>query len=177
MRLEPVRAEAFLTCGFSATAFNFSVKIVCISFDRGWLTQIASAGLSSKKCFMKIKLTPLHHLWILFSLQVTVLLVLLVMFVFFEPRFSHLIRQNQDSDAKVPLIKQRLDEADPDRLHKDALILLDSSSTQSKFVQEMEINVIHLLGLACFLVFVLTSWLGIAAFHLQRASRVGGKSL
>jgi hypothetical protein len=121
---------------------------------------------------MKPKLTPLHHLWILFCLQLAMLMALLVLFAVFQPRFDRLVSQAQEADAKMPLLKQRLDQADSERLHKDALILLDSSATQSKFVQSMETNLIRLLGVACFLLFVITCWLGIITFQLHQASKV-----
>jgi hypothetical protein len=126
------------------------------------------ASVTWRQAIAMRKLTPINHLWILFCLQCVLLVSLLAMFAFFEPRFAHLVTQNQESDSKIPELRQRILQADPERLQKDALILLDSSSAQSQWVQAMENGVIRLLGTVCILVFILTGWLGVIIFQLHK---------
>jgi len=99
------------------------------------------------------------------------LTALLVLYAVFQPRFAHLASQAGEANAKMPLLKQRIDQADSEQLHKDALLLLEGSATQSAFVQSMEIGVMQMLGLACFILGVITCWLGAITFQLHRKSK------
>ena len=118
---------------------------------------------------MKRKLAPVHHLWILFGLQFTILVGLLVVFGFLQAQTARWVSQIHQADARMPLLKQRIDQADPERLHKEAVILLDDSVTQSNHVEAMETDVVRVWSGACIVFSIITCWLGIIAFQLNRA--------
>jgi hypothetical protein len=120
---------------------------------------------------MKRNPTPLQGLWILFFLQVALLAGLLVLFVVFEPHITRSVSQMQEADAKMPFLKQRIDQADFEHLHKDALVLLETSEIQSVSVRSLETNTIRMMGDACFFLGVITCWLGIVAFQLHQKSK------
>jgi hypothetical protein len=118
---------------------------------------------------MKRQMKPLHQLWVLFGLQIAVSICLLVLFAWFHIKMGHLVSHAQQDDAKIPQVRQHLEHDDPDRLHKDALALVDASAAQSQFVQTMETDWPNILGAVWFIFLGTTIWVGRITFQLSRA--------
>jgi septal ring-binding cell division protein DamX len=108
-------------------------------------------------------------LWILFGLQLLSLIFLVIGFAWFEPRLSNTASKIQSNDAKFPSLRQQIsDEQSPEILRKDALTLLDGTSSQSNYVQKMIMTPVKVLGIFCILSFVSTTWLGLCLFYKLR---------
>ena len=118
---------------------------------------------------MKRKLSPLQNLWILLSVQAALFLIVLGMFALFHPKLTHWISQAQQANAKALLVRQRIDQADPEHLHKMALQLLDDRISTAEYVQNMETSVNEMFRDICFVLFGITAWLGAILFQLHRA--------
>jgi hypothetical protein len=119
---------------------------------------------------MTSKLKPLYHLWILFSLQTVMLMGAVIALMAFQPRITETIAKIQETDMKIPILKQRLEQADPEHVRREAILLLNGDAEQSRFVRSMEMSLIQFVRSVCCLLFIITCWLGIIAFQMQRSN-------
>jgi Flp pilus assembly protein TadB len=120
---------------------------------------------------MKLKLNPIQNLWVYFGVQSLVLIFLLLLFAVFQPRFSQLVSKMKQQDARRPTIEQSLNTASPERLHKDAFILLDQNADDSSFIQMMLKSLMIMLGCICVVYSMSILWLGICLYKLHGSKR------
>jgi hypothetical protein len=117
---------------------------------------------------MKLRSTSIQGLWLLWGLHLLGFIVLLVAFAWFQPRLSNSASNIERSEAKIPSAREQISgEQNPETLRKDALVLLDGTANQSKYVQKMMMIPIKILGTFCILSFVSTLWLGICLYKLH----------
>jgi len=95
----------------------------------------------------------------------------LLALAWFAPRFAGNAAQLQQLNAKTPFLRERIEQADPQQLHKDAIVLLTTSEASSETIQTMEKSVIHLTESFCVIITGLTTWLGAILFKLHRSHR------
>jgi hypothetical protein len=121
---------------------------------------------------MNPKFTSLLYLQILLVLQILFLIALLTGYAWFQPRLSNVASNIQRDADKLPAIRQRIiEENDPETLRKDALVFLDGTADQSGYVQGMLMTPISCLKDFCFVWFIITTWLGVCVYQLQRQGR------
>ena len=118
---------------------------------------------------MNPKLSPLHYLWILLGLQILALFALSTAYAWFQPRLSNVASNIQRDADKLPAMRQRIiEENDPESLRKVALVFLDGTANQSGYVQSMLMTPISCLRDFCFVWLIITTWLGVCVYQLQR---------
>ena len=116
---------------------------------------------------MKLKITPLQGLWILFGTQLLFVISMLIPLIQFQMMTSHFIERNQQENSEVPAARDSIvKEQDVEKLRTCALESLDLTVVGAKTIQTVQRNDFRAFASLYLYLVLWTVWLGVCAFQL-----------
>jgi hypothetical protein len=121
-----------------------------------------------------MKLTPIQELSLLVAIQTFLLVVLLAAHLWIHSQNIHLLNSRAQILAQLPGIRQKFaEEQNPEKIRSEALGLLDLADQGNQTMIVMEANLQKMNDAVGLVFFMLTAYLGVCVFKLQRQNQDG----